>query len=286
MSLASRAFGPLGLFAAHPVRPLDIDGASFGLPLHVYACDMHILSGTVALEPLARLLEPEGLRPAALARPGGPPVGVAQVWLNDYGATSIGPYRELMISFSVAMGPAAAPHRDRNFLSPLGPFADPRCAVLVRWLYLDQPLAIDVGRRVWGFPKEPGRLVFAAGPGGRLRHETRDRDDRLVVRADFAREAGPTATLRTLAAMLPGLGPAITVRLLGQRTHAALAITPRALKQTRAPIRFQGWADCFPWRGALELGDVPGPLALRDLGFAPRVVQRMPAVRFVMLAPE
>lgn len=285
MPSPSRAFGPLGLFGAHPSRSVEIDGAPFGLPLHVYACDMHIISGTVALGPLAALLGPEGLRPAALARPGGPEVGVAQLWLNDYGATSIGPYRELMISFSAALDPAAPPHRDRNFLSPLGPFADPRCAVLVRWLVLDQPLAIDVGRRVWGFPKEAGRLVFAAGPGGRLHHETRDADERLVLRADFAREAGPAATLRTLAAMLPGLGPATTLRLLGERTHAALAITPRALKQTRARVRFEGWADCFPWRGTLELGDVPAARALRDLEFTPRVVQRMPNVRFVMLEP-
>jgi len=286
----SRRSGQLALFARHPARPLTIDGAAFSLPLHVYACDMHILSGTVALAPLARLLGPEGLAPAPLRGDDGAERGVAQLWLSDYHDTSIGPYRELMVSFSVQdpAAPAAPVHRDRNYLSPLAPFADPRCAVLVRWLYLDQPGAIELGRRVWGFPKEPGALTFTASAGGsHMVHETCDPTGRRVLRAEFQRERGPAAALRALAAMLPGLGGATTLRLLTERTHSALAITPCQLKQTRARVRFQGWIDTFPWRGRLELGadDLPCARALRALEFEPRVVQRMPHVRFVMLAP-
>jgi Acetoacetate decarboxylase (ADC) len=283
MSATPRTFRPPGLFTRHPAHNIQIDGASYSLPLHVYACDMHIISGTVNLAPLARLLAPEGLEPTPMFTRDGAAVGVAQLWLNDYRATSIGPYREVMVSFSV--GAPRRVHPLRNFLSTLGPFADPDCAVLVRWLYLDQPLAIEVGRRVWGFPKQAGSLSFAAD-GARLVHETLDARGERVLRAEFTREHGPAATLRALAAMLPGLGPATTLRLLGERTHSALAITPRELKQTRARVRFQGWVDTFPWRGELRLGDTsPCALALRELAFAPQVVQRMPEVRFVMLEP-
>lgn len=285
MPASLRTLSPQGLFQRHPARNLEFEGATYSLPLHVYECDMHIISGTVALAPLARLLAPEGLLPAAMIVPGATSLGVAQIWLNDYRATSIGPYRELMVSFSV--GPAGCSHTARNFISPLGPFADPRCAVLVRWLYLDQPRAIELGRRVWGFPKQAGSLSFAAGPdGGRLVHETLDERGEQVLRADFVRERGPGATMRALAAMLPGLGAATTLRLLGERTHSALAITPRELKQTHARVRFQGWVDTFPWRGELSLGEqAPCARALRELAFTPRVVQHMPRVRFVMLEP-
>ena len=277
----------LALFARHPARDREIDGASFRLPLLVYSCDMHMISVTVALAPLADLRAPEGLQPAHLARPGAPEVGVAQLWLNDYRDTSIGPYREVMVSFSVAAAPGARPHLARNYLAALGPFADPRCAVLVRWLYLDQPAAIDLGRRVWGFPKVAAALSFAADPSGRLVHETVDERGRLVLRADFARERGPAAALRAVAAMFGGLGVGTTLRLLGERTHSARAITPRELQQTRATVRFQGWVDVFPWRGELRLGDdAPAARALRDLGFTPQVVQHMPDVRFVMLDPS
>jgi len=285
MSALTRTFGPSGLFARHPAQNLEFEGAAYALPLHVYACDMHIISGTVALAPLTRLLEPEGVQPVPLIQPDGSAVGVAQIWLNDYRATSIGPYREIMVSFSV--GPAGVSHLARNFISPLGPFADPRCAVLVRWLYLDQPRAIEVGRRVWGFPKQAGSLSFATSPdGARLSHETLDERGQRVLRAEFTRERGPGATSRALAAMLPGLGLATTLRLLGERTHSALAITPRELKQTHARVRFQGWVDTFPWRGELSLGDeAPCARALRELVFTPQVVQHMPEVRFVMLGP-
>ncbi len=285
MSAPTRTFSPSGLFKRHPAREVEFEGASYSLPLHVYECDMHIVSGTVALAPLARLLAPEGLLPVPMLLPDGSSVGVAQLWLNDYRATSIGPYREIMVSFSV--GSPSRAHIARNFISPLGPFADPRCAVLVRWLYLDQPRAIELGRRVWGFPKLPGSLSFVASPdGARLTHETLDERGHQVLRAEFTRERGPGATLRALAAMLPGLGVATTLRLLGERTHSALAITPRELKQTRARVRFQGWVDTFPWRGELTLGEEsPCARALRELAFAPQVVQHMPRVRFVMLGP-
>ncbi len=286
MSASTRTFSPSGLFKRHPARDLEIEGASYSLPLHVYECDMHIISGTVALAPLARLLAPEGVEAVPMILPDGSSVGVAQIWLNDYRATSIGPYREIMVSFSV--GPATCAHTARNFISPLGPFADPRCAVLVRWLYLDQPRAIEFGRRVWGFPKQAGSLSFVASPDdARLVHETLDERGQRVLRAEFTRERGPGATMRALAAMLPGLGVATTLRLLGERTHSALAITPRELKQTRARVRFQGWVDTFPWQGELTLGEhSPCARALRELGFTPQVVQHMPQVRFVMLEPS
>jgi hypothetical protein len=51
-------------------------------------------------------------------------------------------------------------------------------------------------------------------------------------------------------------------------------------------VRFQGWVDTFPWRGELTLGEEsPCARALRELAFAPQVVQHMPRVRFVMLGP-
>lgn len=288
MSMLARALGPHRLFHRFPARSVDVDGAPFSLPLQVFDCDMHIVSGTVAYEPLAALLAPEGVVPVPFHGKDGTTAAVAQLWLNDYRATSIGPYREFMVSFSVAAAPPSGRHVARNFLSPLGPFADPGCAVLVRWLYLDQPLAIEVGRKVWGFPKLPGSLSFAAsGPGeADLVHTTRDDRGRLVVRAAFTRARGVAAAVRAIAAMPPGIGLGTTLRLLGERTHHALAITPRALKQTRAPVIFHGWVDTFPWRGALELGEkVECGRALRDLGFTPAVVQHMPHVRFVMLAP-
>lgn len=61
MSAPTRTFSTPGLFKRHPARDHDFEGASYSLPLHVYECDMHIISGTVALAPLTRLLAPEGV---------------------------------------------------------------------------------------------------------------------------------------------------------------------------------------------------------------------------------
>lgn len=274
------------LFQLHPQRPAYFEGAEFSLPLHVYACDMHIVSGTVDADRLAEVVAPHGLEPVRLYGPDGRSSGVAQLWFNDYTSTSIGPYREFMVSFSVAR-PGKAPHFEQiNFLSPLAPFADPRCQVLVPWLVLDQPLAIAMGRAVWGFPKEPGHLEFWRNDR-RLHHCTHDAGGRTVVDAEFTLRSGLSNLLRTTAAMLPGLGVRRSLQLMGSRFHTATAITPTTLKQEHARIKFTGWTDIFPWQADdhLTLGsDTECGGVLAALGYSPVVVQHLPRVRFVMFA--
>jgi hypothetical protein len=276
------------LFQRHPQRDVQFAGGRFALPLHVYECDMHIVSGTVDIDRLAELVAPHGVEPVRLQGPDGRAHGVAQLWLNDYSATSIGPYREFMISFSVAPPGSGFAFKQVNFLSPLAAFADPRCQVLVPWLVLDQPLAIAMGRAVWGFPKEPGHLEFQR-TGERLHHCTRDAGRRTVVDLDLAVRSGVSNLLRTTAAMFPSLGLRRSLQLMTARFHTATAITPTTLKQARAQVKFTGWADIFPWttRDRLTIGaDTEGGGVLSDLAYTPVVVQHMPAVRFVMFSED
>ncbi|HSP80048.1 MAG TPA: acetoacetate decarboxylase family protein [Myxococcaceae bacterium] len=280
------------LFAEHPAQQVRLpSGREFPMPLHIYNCDMTIVSGRVDLEVLRELLAGQNVLPAVLEAANGARYGVAQVWLNEYKDASIGPYMELMVSFCVGEDTSRT-YPEVNWLSPLAAFADPRGMVLVNWLFLDKDNAISMGREVWGFPKVPADLTFQRTPLSatetRLVHDT-VLGEQSLVHAEFTLRRGLRNTLATVRAMFPGMGASTTLRLLTRRYPSALAITPTRLKQVRAPIRYRGWVDVFPWGPGdrLEWGSGSDCAdTLRRLRFEPTVVQRMPDVRFVMLTDD
>ncbi len=283
------------LFNAHPSRPVRLpSGREFPMPLHIYNCDMTIVSGKVDLEVLRELLVGQNVQPAILESLDGAKHGVAQIWLNDYKDANIGPYHEAMVSFSGARD-ATYTFSEVNFLSPLAAFADPRCMVLVNWLFLDKDNAIDMGREVWGFPKLPADLTFQHTPVSstetRLVHETL-LDGRPMLKAEFSLRRGLGNTLKAVTAMFPGMGTSTTMRMLTRRYHTAMAITPTRLKQVQAPVRYRGWVDVFPWGKDDRLEWIPGVPGsdcadtMRRMKFEPTVVMRMPEVRFVMLTDD
>ncbi len=280
------------LFAEHPAQQVRLpSGREFPMPLHIYNCDMTIISGRVDLEVLRELLAGQNVLPAVLEAANGARHGVAQLWLNEYKDASIGPYMELMVSFCVAKD-ASHTYPEVNWLSPLAAFADPRGMALVNWLFLDKDNAISMGREVWGFPKVPADLTFQrtrlSATETRLVHDTVLGDQRLV-HAEFTLRRGVRNTLAAVRAMFPGMGASTTLRLLTRRYHSAMAITPTHLKQVHAPIRYRGWVDVFPWGPGdrLEWGSGSDCAdTLRRLRFEPTVVQRMPDVRFVMLTND
>ena len=60
---------------------------------------MAIVHGTVDLGLVGKLVKGQHLEPVELLEKGTPRRAVAQLWLNQYVDTNIGPYQETMVSF-------------------------------------------------------------------------------------------------------------------------------------------------------------------------------------------
>lgn len=277
------------LFIDHPSRLVTLaSGLRVPLPLHVYRCSMAIVHGTVDLGLVGKLMEGQHVEPVELRGKGAGSRGVAQLWLNQYFDTNIGPYQETMVSFSCAPVGERLVFGYENYLSTLGPFVDPRGLLLIPWLYLDADYPIQVGRQAWGFPKKKGRLV-SEWSGSRYTQETRTEDRDLVLRAEIDMKLGLVDELAAIERMFSGLGTATTLRLLTSLFNSATAVTPTVLKQTRAPVRYTGLPRLFPWaeNDTIEWGEkTEFGASLSQMEFEPRAVQYMPRERFIMLAGD
>ncbi|MDH3427900.1 MAG: acetoacetate decarboxylase family protein, partial [Gemmatimonadota bacterium] len=264
------------LFIDNPSHLVTLSsGLRVPLPLHVYSCSMTIVHGTVDLELVQKLTDGQNLEPVVLREKGAPDRAVAQLWLNQYLDTNIGPYQETMVSFSCTTPGTTPVFKYNNYLSTLKPFVDSGCLLLIPWLYLDTDYPIAVGRQVWGFPKKLGRLE-SEWQASRYSQETHTEDGDLVLQASIDMKLGFLAELKAIALMFRGLGIGTTLRLLTSLFNSATAITPTVLKQTHAPVKYSGLPRLFPWSAGdtLEWGEKPEFGAeLSAMGFNPRAVQ-------------
>lgn len=267
------------LFRDHPDARVTLPwGSAFRLPFHCYDAETLVIAGTVALEPLRTLLAPEGLVPVEV---GGR--GAAQLWINHYRDTNAGPYKELVIGFSASDRPISVPRR--GAASPLAPLADARCVTFVRWLFLDVQHPVDLGREVWGFPKERGEVVIDEVNGG-WHHRVSDAAGRAVVDLRVRRLGGRARW---------ALGGLHAVRAMGRQALELArspeitvdVVTPRDVKASRVTGKLVGtpylyrWKDEIRWDGASPCGQT-----LIGLGFEPTIVQRYDPLRFVLLVDE
>lgn len=272
------------LFRDHPEREVTLPwGSVFRVPFHAYAAETVVVAGTVRLDDLARSLAPEGLVPVRLLGEDGERFGAAWVWWIDYDASNQGAFAQVAVGFATAHDTTDVPLY--NAASPLAALAHPRGCAFLRWLFTSAPDVVRLGREVWGFPSEPAEVGWDHG-GGRLRCDVRDREGREVAHLDVRDRRG---VLRRLvgglrAGRAMGWEQAAT-RLLSPSLPLTL-VTPRAVKRSRTPLRLHGAPVLYRWKASdtLRLGTRSAcGAALADLGFAPTVVLRHPALRFVIL---
>jgi hypothetical protein len=283
------------LFSRYPDQRVTLpSGRQFSVPYHCYDADTFVLYGTVDLLGSEALLRGENCRPVVIRRAGRPDRGVAQIWLNLYRDTNVGPYQEIVISFSASRERDSLVFTYRNATSLLLPSLDSRCFVFTRWLYLDSELAIDVGREVWGFPKYWAELGFERSESrgrGRSRrtvlvHQTLAADGKEVLRARLELERTPWARLQLAWRLARALGVRRLLALSRERETASALLTPVSIKQLATPIRAVGRSSLHRWsrRNALSFGpETPAGRALAELRFEPALIHSVDALKFAML---
>lgn len=121
-----------------------------------------IVKGTVALEPIRKMLASEDLHPITCRVKNHPqPRALASIWVNELFDSVCGAYHEYVISFDV--------HKSRKDVVAFGPggahpayacwynnFGDDVCeAQFLHTLYINSPLSIAWGREMQAFPKHP-----------------------------------------------------------------------------------------------------------------------------------
>ncbi len=272
-------------------------GSRFRAPYHCYDADAVIISGTVALGGARRLLENENCAPVVLRRSGAPDRGIAQIWLNLYRDTNVGPYREVVISFTASSEATTPLVEYVNPVSLVSPNIDPRCVTFTRWLYLDSQLAIDAGREVWGFPKYMAEVFFngeATGNTGlfdntTLKHRTVTADGKEVLQTRLVLEQSRWERLEVAWQVMRALGVGTLASLARESEAESTILTPVLLKQVVTPVKTVGSPALHPWRPENELtfgSDTQGGRALAELDFEPLLVQAIPQLKFIMLADD
>ncbi|MFQ5382191.1 MAG: acetoacetate decarboxylase family protein [Candidatus Krumholzibacteriia bacterium] len=269
-------------------------GDRVALPYHCYDAEAYVIHGTVEAGPTRALLAEENCRPVLSRDSEARDRAIAQIWLNVYHDTNVGPYRELVISFAVSLEADPPVFAFRNRASLLAPAFDPRCATFTRWLFLDSQRAIDLGREAWGFPKYRASLHFDRSrspreglePNTRITHRTIGGDGKTVVAMFLELEQSLPARLGSACLLIRALG---IRRLLGPaaaRELASSVLTPVMLKQLLTRVITVGRTSLHRWspRNELNFGrDTEAGRALAELDFEPLLVQRVSDLKFVML---
>ena len=215
-----------------------------------------------------RRLAPEDFHPVRAAD--GRALGC--LWLSDFLDSTVGPYRELTVTFLVADAPVTVPWV--NAWTPLAAQLRPDVRVCEYVLLLDNPAAIAYGRDLHGFDKHPGTLAIERG-GGTFRFEV-GQGSALAARGAF-RERGLGALAGAVAGLARAHGVGPTLRELARRRHHLPVVTPKTVRALRSDLYFSGSARLQPWADgdALEYGDAPVGRLLAGLDFRPSAVQRV-----------
>jgi hypothetical protein len=250
------------LFEIYP--PSEAYELSSGVVCEIpYACrsaDFAVLHGPADIEVVRRLLAGQRYQPVSVG--GGK--CAASLWLADYHDTSCGPYKELILSFTVSLKPlevvASAP------MERLAASGHPDATLLCQKLILDQQVPIDFGREVHAHAKhttpQPVDISFSAS------------SCKFNVSCDGHRVAfGQVRLPEEPAAMM----------------RASFGfVTPKEIHQTRNIMHFDleprfrlfGEGDEFSLSSNSALGK-----DMVDMRFTPQVVQYLPKTRFVMPKP-
>ncbi len=252
--------GP-SLFEAYPpTEDYELSsGAVCQIPYVCREADMVVLHGSADLEVARRLLSGQPYQPVSV---GGGRCAAA-LWLADYADTTCGPYKELILSFSVSRNPLEVEAHAPLDLLKAG--AHPEATALCYKLVLNQQIPIDFGREVHGHAKyptpQPVEISFAE-PWCRFDVAC---EGRIVVgRVRMPQEPAET-----------------------QRISFGF-VTAREVFQTRNIIHFEmearyrlfGEGDEFSLSSESALGR-----DMVELRYTPQVVQYLPHIRFVMPKP-
>ncbi len=250
------------LFEAYP--PSEDYELSSGVVCEVpYACrsvDFAVLHGSADLEVVRRLLAGQRYQPVSV----GSGKTAAALWLADYYDTTVGPYKEFILSFPVSLKPLEVVASAPMELLMAGAHAE--ATILCQKLILNQQVPIDYGREVHGHAKhptpQPVDITFAQSTC------------RFSVSCEGKRVAFGHVRLPEPSTAM-------------QRASFGF-VTPKEIFQTRNIMHFDlapsfrlfGEGDEFSTSRDSALGK-----DLVDMRFTPQVVQYMPKTRFVMPKP-
>ena len=242
-----------------------------------------MLFGTVELPSLREILAPEPFQP--VSTDGGK--AMACLWLSDFRDSTVGPYRELTVTFFVARNPLHL--KWRNFLTPLAAQFHPEVLVCEYILVLDEQAAIEYGRDLHGFDKHPGDLRFEqlTTPSPPTTRVSVDQDDGPVVRVTLSEKWTTASTLHSVFSLFAAHGFFSTFGLLTKRVHQISVVTPRTVRAMRTNIFFSGRASVRPWGGkdSFRAGSARIGRLIAEVGFQPVAVQKFLNAKGIMPLP-
>lgn len=259
------------------------------VPYHNYDSRALVIAGTCEMEHVAALAG-EDYQPVRTSQ--GRAVGL--LWLMDYRDTSIGPYRECVVTFLVA--------RDAIELDDSNPYriqrallCDPRIFLFMHRLWVTTTPALEYGRLLLGADKLLGAVDIERTRAGSTqethRFEVRDENTAIVTgRIDASNDTG--SLLAELPRLVGAFGlrlPSLLfarvhgVRVLGQpgvmpgyEQHHPMLQAYFAIDALRFELRPQQWQP--DWELAFQAPGYDG------LDFRPSFILHG-ATRFVFLSP-
>jgi hypothetical protein len=146
--------------AAGPTETVEVGGESVRLPIHYRRTDVFTAFFTAGRDAVARLL-PEGLHPVNMGRDR-TPLAISGA---NYLDSTIGPYGEVAINVPCTHGRSAP-----AIVSAALQTRFPGFGYFVVHLPVTTPLANDLGRSVWGYPKFLAAIDFDRTPGHQRVH--------------------------------------------------------------------------------------------------------------------
>jgi hypothetical protein len=146
--------------AAGPTETVVVGGESVRLPIHYRRTDVFTAFFTAGRDAVARLL-PDGLHPVNMGR------DRTQLAISgaNYLDSTIGPYGEVAITVPCSHGRSAP-----AIVSSALQTRVPGFGYFVVHLPVTTPLANDLGRSVWGYPKFLADIHFERTPGHQRVH--------------------------------------------------------------------------------------------------------------------
>ena len=256
-------------------------GALVPVPFQCRRADALILIGTVSLASARRWLEGEKAQPIALRDERAP----AMLWAMQYEDTVVGPYTELVVT-------AFARERQEAPLQLGSPYElaalalDPEVRGHIHRLLLPEaaPDAIAYGRELLHLDKEAcTRIEIARDPFVPVRSVDAWQRDRIALRLRVGEDDTARTRLSAGWAIIKAAGPRLV--LAAARGGHLVGLAPRRLGGGQIDCWMEGSARISPWAKGDECVPTDATLLtaeLKEAGFVPKLVQRVPDLKFVM----
>ncbi len=229
-----------------------------------------MIFGTADASAIARLASP--LHPVRT----GDGRAYACLWLSDFEATTVGPYRELTVTFLATHKPLTLPWV--NGFSPLAAQLHPSALISEYVLLLDNQDAIDYGKELHGFDKRHGgfELTRRDGRFSFSVTESLSAGSPPVVDGEI-NELGLLSQPAALRDIVAAHGFVPTLKLLAAPHVRMPVVTPNTVRALRSDLYFRGDFRLQAWaeRDRLRFGDAPVGKLLQSMGFMPTAVHRV-----------